>query len=573
MIRFWHQLLPAYLFTIPVFIGTYLWSLFIHFADPTNNDSGNPVLRIIVLTTLHIGVFATLYIFKRVLLDRLKPGLVPTLTLVTLAFVGISRGYFLEIWLSAWDISGFNDVGLRMQTSLLTTVSTYSVGIVTTANSRMHQIKSAQLINELGRLEEIKVDALARLKLMEIEIVERIKNQLDTYVKSMQGKSVSELLLILRTMIDTVVQPISRQLEVQKNNWSPPLSREEKIQVNWIKAFRSGLNPGKISYRLVPILLIGTALPVVIKNTPFINAFFPLLLAYCVGFLIGKFFSHIFVDKIASFGIYLFASLCTGFAMGICTLPMTQDTDAPYRFLILAPLTYPITASLVSMISSADKQLVAATMELAQATEELEWNVARIRERQHQGLRNLARTLHGSVQAKLASAYLELEKISQEKVHNPERVNQLLTEIQRSVATLSGHQPQGLDLPKLLRQTQENWASVAAVTHRISDEDLELIHQDAMSVVAMIDVIPELVFNAVKHGKANLINISITFKNERIIELIVQDNGIHELINVASGLGTKILNESAISWSRERIDGHTVTTAEFAYSIEKALPN
>jgi hypothetical protein len=42
---------------------------------------------------------------------------------------------------------------------------------------------------------------------------------------------------------------------------------------------------------------------------------------------------------------------------------------------------------------------------------------------------------------------------------------------------------------------------------------------------------------------------------------------------VASGLGTKILNESAISWSRERIDGHTVTTAEFAYSIEKALPN
>ena len=573
MIRFWHQLLPAYLFTIPVFIGTYLWSLLIHFGDPANNDSGNPVLRIIVLTTLHIGVFATLFIFKRILLDRLKPGLVPTLTLATLAFVGISRGYFLEIWLSAWDISGFNDVGLRMQTSLLTTVSTYSVGIVTTANSRMHQIKSARLLNELDRLEKIKVDALARLNLMEIEAVEGIKKQLDTYVKSMQGKPVSEILPILRTMIDTVVQPISRELEVQKNNWSPPLSREDKIQVNWIKAFKNGLNPGKIHYRLIPILLIVTALPVVIQNTPFYLAFFPLFLSYCAGFLIGKFFSSIFVDEAPNFGKYLFASLCTGFVVGVCTLPMTQNYDQPYRFLILATVTYPITASLVSMISSADAQLVIATKDLAEATEKLEWNVARIREVQHQNQRNLARALHGSVQAKLASAYLELEKVDEKEVGSQETVNQIISEIQKSVAALSGQQPQGIDLLELLAQTQVNWASVAAITCQISDEDLKSIQRDDLSTVALIYVIPELVFNAIKHGKADLIDISIRFKNERIVELTVRDNGIHELINVGSGLGTKILNESAISWNRKRVAGSTITKAEFAYSLEKVLPN
>lgn len=573
MIRFWHQLLPAYIFTIPVFVGTYLWSLLIHFADPVNSDSGNVVLRIIVVTTLHIGVFATLYIFKQVLLDRLKPGFVPTLTLATLAFVGISRGYFLEIWLSAWDISGFNDLGLRMQTSLLNTVSAYSVGIVTTAKSRMHQIKSGQLINELDRLEEIKVDALARIKLMEIEAVEGIKNQLDTYLKSMQGKSVGEMLLILRTLIDTIVQPISRQLEVQKNNWSPPFSRDAKIQVNWIKAFKSGLNPGKISYRLVPILLIVTALPVVIRDTPVLIAFFPLLLSYCVGFLIGKFFSHIFADKIANFGIYLFASLCTGAAMGICTLPMTQNTDEPFRFLILAPLTYPITASIVSMISNADTQLLIATKELAQATENLEWNVARIREAQYQNQRNLARVLHGSVQAKLASAYLELEKINLEGIDKPERVRQILAELQSSIATLETQQPENGDLPKTIAKTIENWASVAAVTCQISEHDLESIHRDALSVVALVDVIPELVFNAIKHGKANAIDISIKFKGEQVIELNVQDNGIHELFNLGSGLGTKVLNESAISWRRERIAGKTTTTAEFAYSLEEALPN
>jgi len=556
-----------------VFIGIYLWTLLVHFADPINSDSGNPLLRIIVVTTLHLGVFATLFLIKRILLDRVKPGFIPLLTLVTLAFVGLSRGYFFEIWLSAWDISAFNDVGLRMQTSLLTTVSTFSVGIVTTANSRMHQIKSGQLLNELDRLEMIKVDALARIKLIDTEAVQGIKNQLDTYVKSMQGKPVSEILLTLRTMIDTVVQPLSRQLELQTNNWSPPLSREDKIQVNWIKAFKNGLNPGKINYRLIPILLIVTALPVVIQNTPIYFAFFPLFLSYCAGFLIGKFFSSIFVNEVANFGKYLFATLCTGFVVGVCTLPMTHNYDQAYRFLILATVTYPITASLVSMISSADKQLVIATTDLAKATKELEWNVARIREAQHQNQRNLARALHGSVQAKLASAYLELEKVDEKEVGSQETVNQIVSEIQKSVATISAHQPQGIDLLELLAQTRANWASVAAVTCQVSDEDLKLIHRDDLSTVALIDVIPELVFNAIKHGKADLIDISIIFKNERIIELIVQDNGIHELINVASGLGTKILNESAISWNRERIDGHTITTAELAYSIEKALPN
>jgi len=571
--RFWHQLLPAYLFTRPVFIGTYLWALFIHFADPVNSDSGNPLLRIIVVTTLHIGVFATLYLFKRILLDRVKPGLVPSLTLATLAVVGISRGYFFENWLSAWDLSAFNNVGLRMQISLLTTVSTFSVGIVTTANSRMHQIKSGQLLNELERLERVKAAALAGIEMMSIPAIEGIKNQLHAYVQSLHGKPVSEILIILRTMIDSVVQPLSRQLDVQSNNWSPPLSRENKIQVNWIKAFKDGLNPGQINYPLIPILLILTALPAVIQNTPFLHAFFPLFLSYCAGVLIGKFLCFIFADTMVNFGVYLFATVCTGFAMGLCTVPMTRDFNQSYRFLILATLTYPITASLVSMISSADAQLLLATKELAQATEELEWNVARIREAQHQNQRNLARSLHGSVQAKLASAYLALEKVNQEKVHNPERVNQLLAEIQSSIATLSGRQPEKIDLRKLIAQTQGNWASIASVTHQVSEEDLALIHQDALSLVAMNDVIPELVFNAIKHGKANAIEITIVFKNERVVELTVQDNGIHELTTFGSGLGTKILNDSAISWNRVRINGHTRTTAEFAYSLEKALPN
>tara|TARA_B110000503_G_scaffold65171_1_gene102471 strand:+ start:7438 stop:9159 length:1722 start_codon:yes stop_codon:yes gene_type:complete len=573
MIRFWHHLLPAYIFSKPVFFGTYFWALLVHFADSINNDSGNIILRIVIVTTLHIGVYCALFLFKEILLDRVKPGLVPSLTLGTLAFIGLSRGFFFENWLFAWDITNTKDVGLRMQTSLVNTVSSFSVGIIATANSRIHQIKSAQLLNELDRLEQIKVESLARIKLIDTEAIEGIKNQLETYLKSIQGRSISEILLFLRTMIDTVVQPLSRQLEVQTNNWQPPISREDKIHVNWLKAFKSGLDPRMISYGLVPILMIATSLPTVIENTPFLLAFFSLILYYFVGFFVGRSFRSTLDNKIVNFGIYLFATTSTGFAMGVSTLPMTQNYDAPYGFLILSTLSYPITASFVSMVLNADAQLSIATKELAQTTEKLEWNVARIRKAQHQNQRNLARALHGTVQAKLASAYLELEKINLDGVDKPERTNQILAEIQESIATFNTQQPEHADLSKLVAKTQENWATIAAVSFQISEEDLKLIHQDVSSVVALIDVIPELVFNAIKHGKSNAIDISIKFKDERVVQLNVQDNGIYELSNLGSGLGTKILTESAITWNRERVGTSTVTSAEFAYSLEKSLPN
>lgn len=573
MKRFWYQLLPAYIFTKPVIIGTYLWALLIHFADSINNDAGNVILRIVIVTVLHTGIYGALFIAKQILLDRVKPGFVPALTFATLAIVGLFRGFFFENWLFVWDITSTKDVGLRMQTSLVNTVSSFSIGVIATANSRMHQLKNTQLLNELDRLESIKGDALARIKSIDIEAVTSIKDQLNTYVKSMNGASIGELLLILRTMIDTAVQPVSRQLQAQDNSWQPPASREVKIQVNWIQAFKSSLNVREINYKLIPFLMIASSLPTVIQNTSLLIGFISIIFSYCVAFLFGGLFRSILASKKISIGSYLLATLSTGFVMGLSTLPMTQNYEAPYGFLILSTISYPIVASFVSMVSSADAQLAIATNELAKATAELEWNVARIREAQHQNQRNLARALHGSVQAKFASAYLELEKINLENKDDPERVDQILAGIRESIATINSHQPENVDLTELIAKTARNWAPGAAVTPQISEHDLELIQQDVLCVVALADVIPELVFNAIKHGKADTITISINFKDERVVELTVQDNGVHELIDLGSGLGTKIMNESAISWNRERIDGHTITTAEFAYSLEKALPN
>jgi len=80
-------------------------------------------------------------------------------------------------------------------------------------------------------------------------------------------------------------------------------------------------------------------------------------------------------------------------------------------------------------------------------------------------------------------------------------------------------------------------------------------------------VIPELCFNSIKHGKANELQVVIEQNSPKTIVLKVQDNGKQFVEKTSKkGLGTKLLEECAISWKREKEQGLIVTSAEFALS-------
>lgn len=566
MIRFWHQLLPAYIFTRPIIIGTFLWALLVHFADSINNDSGNVTYRIVIISCLHLGVYGALFIIKQLLLDRVKPNFVPPLTLLALFVVALFRGFLLEHWLFAWEITQSLDIGLRMRTSTVNTVSSFSIAIIATASARSHQMKNAHLHNELVRLESIQTHALAEIESVDSQAIEIIRADLKAYVDSMQGRSIDKVLVILKEMIDKVVQPISRRLENEVNLWTPPVVEEAKVRVNWFQAFKDGLHPGKINYVFVPTVMIFSSLPTVLKNTAFTMACIYLLFTYMVGVLIGKMFKKLFESHNVNYLLYSLVTLITGFAMGLTTLIMTRDYDSPFGFLPLATIFYPITAAFISMTTSADEQISNDTRKLATTAQALEWNIARIRETQHQNQRNLARSLHGSIQAKLASSYLELERTSFQDPAAKNRLDQIIDELQLSIAGITNARQSDDDLHQLMAKIQENWESVAEISYSVTEFDLAMLHRDQLCMATIFDAIPELVFNAIKHGAANKIHISAGFNSDRVVQLMVEDNGVEEEIGIGSGLGTKILNDSSLSWKRNRHNGKTITQADFAFS-------
>ena len=567
MSRYLRLLLPAYLFTWPVFITTFAWALLVHFLDSINNDSGDIAKRVIIITTLHLMLYAIMFIAKRSYLDRIKPAYVPTLLFISLSAAAIFRGFVMEQWLFTWNITDSLDLGLRMRTSLLNSATSISIAIIAAANTRRHHMTKALLLNETARLENIKENSLESIKKLNKNAVTSIKTELTFHVNSMQGKSALEILNILKTMIDKVVQPLSRRLDLEFKPWSPPEVRQTEIRIDWYQAFRTSLNPKSIRYGLVPLLMTVVALPTVLKYSELVVAISGLCFSFITGYLVGRFLQRLFKADSGTIFSYFFVTILTGFAMGLSTIPLTKNYESPFGLLILGTILYPFTASIISLLTGADEQLAKSSLELEAMTEELEWNVARIRESQYRSQRTLARNLHGSVQAKLASSYLELEQLNNIGAVSDSKIQETVAAIQQTIDSISIEPELPNDLKSVIQKIQENWAAIAEIQLDISTQDLEKIQKDPLCMATLLDVIPELVFNGIKHGAATRITIAIRFKSDRVIRLTVVDNGKNQLQGSKIGLGTKILNESSMAWNRERENDSTLTSADFAFSL------
>lgn len=567
MSRYLRLLLPAYLFTWPVFITTFAWALLVHFLDSINNDSGDIAKRVIIITTLHLMLYAIMFIAKRSYLDRIKPAYVPTLLFISLSAAAIFRGFVMEQWLFTWNITDSLDLGLRMRTSLLNSATSISIAIIAAANTRRHHMTKALLLNETARLENIKENSLESIKKLNKNAVTSIKTELTFHVNSMQGKSALEILNILKTMIDKVVQPLSRRLDLEFKPWSPPEVRQTEIRIDWYQAFRTSLNPKSIRYGLVPLLMTVVALPTVLKYSELVVAISGLCFSFITGYLVGRFLQRLFKADSGTIFSYFFVTILTGFAMGLSTIPLTKNYESPFGLLILGTILYPFTASIISLLTGADEQLAKSSLELEAMTEELEWNVARIRESQYRSQRTLARNLHGSVQAKLASSYLELEQLNNIGAVSDSKIQETVAAIQQTIDSISIEPELPNDLKSVIQKIQENWAAIAEIQLDISAQDLEKIQKDPLCMATLLDVIPELVFNGIKHGAATRITIAIRFKSDRVIRLTVVDNGKNQLQGSKIGLGTKILNESSMAWNRERENDSTLTSADFAFSL------
>ena len=116
------------------------------------------------------------------------------------------------------------------------------------------------------------------------------------------------------------------------------------------------------------------------------------------------------------------------------------------------------------------------------------------------------------------------------------------------------------NLSEAFSELTELWANVSPIDIEVSEDDLALIQRDDHAAHAVHELVGEACVNAMKHGEASHIVVMIAVDREaRLIKLSVTNDGKPLDADARNGLGSQLLDEMCISWSRTQ-QGESVVT-------------
>jgi uncharacterized protein YukE len=558
--------LPRFFFSPSVFITMFLWTSYVHFLDFTNNRSGEYLLRFAIITIVFLIAIIFMF-FAFVLFIKVDKKYQPYFLLISVMIAAAMRGYLLDVLLNQFLIQSESRPAFRIASSVLNFTMSAVLATIANGKVREHSTGVQILVREQYRLSYVEKVTKENLQEFDAKQVEPIKNQLLASLKTLKTQGVEQALLTIRKTIDEIVQPLSRSLDELISQWNPPEVALKETKINWKTAARQAAVLKEVDTKITPLIISFIAIPTVISNYGQVTGGIIILQTLVTGFFIYSSIKKL-VSKVSTSATGFFLALIlSGLIQSSLTLIWSYPIDSSLGVLILAPGAVMVVGFLVALVNTASRQLNEVLVDISQTTKDLSWAVSRIRNEQHQRRRNLGRKLHGEIQARFSSAFLMLENNQNDSVKAKSLIGEIANNLEKDVINLQDTKSHTQDLDSVFENVQQTWQGLATIKFSVDGNLKKIIQNDKLCQTALVDVIPELCFNSIKHGKANELKVLIEQNSPKTIVLKVQDNGQQmEVKSSKVGLGTKLLEECAISWKREKEQGLIVTSAEFALS-------
>ena len=561
------RLLPSALLSIPVFGVSLLWVLVVQLAEwvQTGEAFGTLAVRLTLMCVVQVLMFAFPFATWRVLCPRVRPEYWTRLLLGSLVVGAAIRGIVLGSLLVLTGVTESPDIAFRVGASLShLAVITVLLWFLVSEVRGLHALRR-QLIAEREQLLTLQQSAQRDLDEFGARTTEEIRHSIMQSLGGMQGGDSAEFRERLRVTIDDVVRPLSHQLAAQPSAWLPPPPLDRSPGVDWRQAVREGLDPRRIHPVIVPVLLIWMGLPIHLFRYGAMPtaALVATLIVTIPTFWLAR-MAAIRLSAGRGSGpkgaAFVIAVLVGGLSLGVATLSYMHSEPQPFLFVAVAPILSLLISGPLAVAEAARDQDLALDSELCATTADLRWALARARERHRQQETALARALHGRLQASLAAAFLRLDRAAARGADDDGLLEALRLEIGEAISSLDVIDSEPDPIDKVLALTQSNWSDVVHLGFSIDPPAREALAEDLLCARSVNDLIPELVFNSIRHAGAGSIEVSCDLADHRSLRLSVIDDGRGELITTRYGLGSTLLDEASITWSRTRSGGRTTTT-------------
>lgn len=508
---------------------------------------GDPVSWFVVVVAGFAVTVAAIEVLEQIYIRLFgKPKILANIAILLLA--GLIRGatVFYVGWLLG--VMPESDLGFRLSAAPLYVLAVYMV-FNTLVVAYLHQREIDQeLRREQYSLNQSRLEfaqEIDRLRLAQRgRIIEMVTPSLWEISKHLNdaklSKDASAIVRALRGLNEDVVRPLSHELA---KRFDPPtltaaapfltkLGRltlpkrttlGQSLPVGWTALTAFVLGFSMLSASSNPLQGLVTALV--------LTSWFGLV-TYAVKALTGNLEHPTWLGFISS--------IPAGALVGLTAWPFTfwETLTLPPTFLVQSAVFFSIAFPSIYLMAVANNQSEISQAQLRAIVEELRLLNSQLRQQVWLDQKILATELHGSVQATLHATALQLSKINQPTIADLEKVRDA---VDRALARLGQTSYlEGESFDQVLADISEVWEDTCKIEYHIQPQAQQALEQQSLAR-STIEVVREATTNAIKHGQAKNIKVTIT-QSGQLLDLIVDNDG-QELISNTQGLGTSVISE------------------------------
>ena len=558
----------------PVIVTNLAWAIFRHFLGGTSDVDGNPALRILIVTLSVALEFVLLTLIRRNFLERLRGHTRIVCAFASYAVVGLVQGSALYFALTRTNLldSGAGNAAFRTLAGAFSAIAVISTTTLAMTTIREYRQRIARLANEQDRLQALLAESEVNVRAQHANTAQRIEAIIEDELIALPVSSVDETLAAMESLISETVRPISHQLALETVVPVVAAQSADDVHVSWRETMRSVADDG----RLMPVPI---TLGVMFVGVPAIFALYsPLraLIAILVGSaaLLGSLFvvERIVGPVLRKIGIaprvlvvtlsFLVATVPTAVLVPICVGP------GPDQLFVRSILVgAPALGWLVVIVASLRRQVIHIDEVLQKSNSSLRWAIARNHMLQWHLRGQLARALHGPVQSAVHVAISRLRGSVQDQTASSESVIEMRNSLRDSLAGLLDQDEVAPDLKTQYAGIGDTWAGIVEVAIDVPEDLMSAVQVDLVLAAFAGDLAQEAVSNAVRHGGASSVWISMERPEADVVTLTVRDNGQGVNPNPGRGLGSQQLDDCALEWSRGRDEGFSFLRAQLAMAL------
>ena len=553
-----------------VFWSTLAFGLVAHALGSAEIEPSSIPARILSVATAHLAMIAVLFLVRSAT-RRLKPSL-PSLVIAVAgyALAGAARGLTLQFALYSFGIepSGFSIY--RLFGGVLVLASGLAWSAFAFGLKAEWGAKRANLSATKQQLETLLTESETRLAAEATDTLSTIESMLQTALIPELEVSPQSALTKLQSLINDTLRPLSAFLASNQPKIDVVRLDPSSYRFKWRTLLthlrlRESSQPltlalilavlainGFVQYLpdISPIVLFGWSLVVLSSALS--------ILHFGLARLVDRLPVGIRVPTVL---VLLFLS---GFTGGLAVLSLAPNTLVTYSLSVNAGVAATLLGSLFGINHAATIEMASIETQLTNYEHRLRWTIAAVNGQHWLQKKQFARKIHGPIQSEVAAAAIRIERsLSSGEVTQSGEV--ALQNLRDRLAKLLNDTKGVADVRPVLAEIAETWQGLCQIEIELACEDEDLLKRDSVCVETVLEIAREACSNAIRHGAAEHIKLSVNFESTELVKITVTNDGSKADTNSRRGVGSAYLDDCTYSHSLTQSGVGTVLVATIPY--------